>query len=103
MRNNNVYDAPSQYLRKKKKEKKSRCFNCGCLAVSPSDIGIVLVALDANIVTTKRTLDAQSFFTASATGSTVLAPDELITEIQIPKPRGGVRQNYLKFTLRSSI
>ena len=81
----------------------SRCFNCGCLAVSPSDIGIVLVALDANIVTTKRTLDAQSFFTASATGSTVLDADELVTEIQIPKPQDGVRQNYLKFTLRSPI
>jgi NADPH-dependent glutamate synthase beta subunit-like oxidoreductase len=81
----------------------SRCFNCGCLAVSPSDIGIVLVALDANIVTTKRTLDAQSFFTASATGSTVLDPDELVTEIQIPKPQDGVRQTYLKFTLRSPI
>jgi hypothetical protein len=81
----------------------SRCFNCGCLAVSPSDIGIALIALDANIVTTKRTVDTQSFFTASATGSTVLDPDELITEIQIPKPRDGVRQNYLKFTLRSPI
>jgi CO/xanthine dehydrogenase FAD-binding subunit len=81
----------------------SRCFNCGCLAVSPSDIGIVLVALDANIVTTKRTLDAQSFFTASATGSTVLDPDELIIEIQIPKPPNRARQNYLKFTLRRPI
>jgi hypothetical protein len=81
----------------------SRCFNCGCLAVSPSDIGIALVALDANIVTTKRTLEAQSFFTASATGSTVLDPDELVTEIQIPKPKEGSRQNYLKFTLRNPI
>jgi len=72
----------------------SRCFNCGCLAVSPSDIGIALVALDANIVTTKRTLAAQGFFTASATESTVLDPDELVTEIQIPKPRDGVRQSY---------
>ena len=81
----------------------SRCFNCGCLAVSPSDIGTALVALDANIVTTKRTLDARSFFTASATGSTVLNRDQLVTEIQIPKPRDGVRQNYLKFTLRTPI
>jgi NADPH-dependent glutamate synthase beta subunit-like oxidoreductase len=81
----------------------SRCFNCGCLAVSPSDIAIALIALDANIVTTKRTLDAQRFFTASATGSTVLDPDELVTEIQIPKPHAGVRQNYLKFTLRNPI
>jgi NADPH-dependent glutamate synthase beta subunit-like oxidoreductase/CO/xanthine dehydrogenase FAD-binding subunit len=81
----------------------SRCFNCGCLAVSPSDIGIALIALDATIVTTKRTVDAQSFFTASATGSTVLDPDELVTEIQIPKPQDGALQNYLKFTLRNPI
>ena len=81
----------------------NRCFNCGCLAVSPSDIGIALVALDAKIVTTKRTVHAQSFFTASATGSTVLDPDELVTEIRIPKPRDGARQSYLKFTLRKPI
>src|SRR4030042_4471320 len=81
----------------------SRCFNCGCLAVNPSDIGIALVALDAKIVTTRRTLDAQSFFTASATDSTVLDQDELVTEIQIPKPQDGVRQSYLKFTLRTPI
>jgi CO/xanthine dehydrogenase FAD-binding subunit len=85
------------------KTEASRCFNCGCLAVSPSDIAISLVALDANIVTTKRTLDAQSFFSASATGSTVLDQDELVTEIQIPKPRDGVRQSYLKFTLRTPV
>ena len=96
-----VEDTPSLGLSEIETEA-SRCFNCGCLAVSPSDIGIALVALDANIVTTKRTLDAQSFFTASATGSTVLDPDELVTEIQIPKPQDGVRQSYLKFTLENS-
>jgi xanthine dehydrogenase YagS FAD-binding subunit len=73
------------------------------LAVSPSDIAIALVALDATIVTTKRTLDAQHFFTASATASTALDLDELVTEIQIPKPKDGVRQSYLKFTLRTPI
>jgi NADPH-dependent glutamate synthase beta subunit-like oxidoreductase/CO/xanthine dehydrogenase FAD-binding subunit len=81
----------------------SRCFNCGCLAVNPSDIGIVLTALDANIITTKRTLDAQSFFTASATRSTLLDPDEVVKEIQIPKPQDGAQQKYLKFTLRTPI
>lgn len=81
----------------------NRCFNCGCLAVNPSDIGIVLMALDAKIVTTKRTLEAQSFFTASATGSTALDPDEVVIEIRIPKPQNGVLQNYLKFTLRKPI
>jgi NADPH-dependent glutamate synthase beta subunit-like oxidoreductase/CO/xanthine dehydrogenase FAD-binding subunit len=81
----------------------SRCFNCGCLAVNPSDIGIVLTALDANIVTTKRTVDAQTFFTASATQSTLLDPDEVVTEIQIPRPRDRAEQKYLKFTLRAPI
>jgi NADPH-dependent glutamate synthase beta subunit-like oxidoreductase/CO/xanthine dehydrogenase FAD-binding subunit len=80
-----------------------RCFNCGCLAVSPSDIGIALIALDANIVTTKRMVDAQSFFTANATASTVLDPDEMVTEIRIPKPSEGARQKYQKFTLRNPI
>jgi len=81
----------------------SRCFNCGCLAVNPSDIGIALTALEAKIVTTKRTVDAQSFFTASATRSTVLDPDEIVTEIQVPKPLDKARQTFLKFTLRKPI
>jgi NADPH-dependent glutamate synthase beta subunit-like oxidoreductase/CO/xanthine dehydrogenase FAD-binding subunit len=81
----------------------SRCFNCGCLAVNPSDIGIALTALDAKIVTSKRTVDADSFFTASATRSTLLDPDEVVKEIQIPKPQNGAQQKYLKFTLRTPI
>jgi len=80
-----------------------RCFNCGCVAVSPSDVAISLVALDAKIKTTKRTVTAQQFFNTSATESTILGPDELITEIQIPKPPVGARQNYLKFTLRKPV
>jgi hypothetical protein len=80
-----------------------RCFNCGCLAVGPSDVGVALVALDARIVTTKRTVAAQDFFSASATSSTVLDPDELIKEIQIPKPPEGALQRYEKFTLRKPI
>jgi len=81
----------------------SRCFNCGCLAVSPSDIGMVLLALDAKIVTTKRTLDAKSFFAANGSGSTVLDLDELVTEIQIPKPPQGTKQTFRKFRLRKAI
>lgn len=81
----------------------SRCFNCGCIAVSPSDLGIVLTALDAKIVTTKRTIDAQTFFAASATHSTLIEPDEMVKEIQIPRPRNGARQKYMKFSLRTPI
>ena len=80
-----------------------RCFNCGCVAVSPSDVGPALVALDAKIVTTKRIVEALEFFHASAIESTILSPDELVTEIQVPKPAEGTRQNYLKFTLRKPV
>jgi NADPH-dependent glutamate synthase beta subunit-like oxidoreductase/CO/xanthine dehydrogenase FAD-binding subunit len=102
VKNIEVEDASGLNLNEIEKEA-SRCFNCGCLAVSPSDIGIALTVLHAKIVTTKRTLEARNFFTASATGSTVLDPDELVTEIQIPKPPDGTRQNYLKFTLRKPV
>ena len=80
-----------------------RCVNCGCLAIGPSDLAIALVALDASIVTNKRTLGAQAFFSASATSSTVLEPDELIKEVQIPRPAKGTRQSYRKFTLRKPL
>ena len=80
-----------------------RCFNCGCVAVGPSDIGIALIALDASIVTTKRIVAAQDFFSTSATEATVLDPDELITEIRVPKLPEGTRQHYLKFTLREPV
>ena len=80
-----------------------RCFNCGCVAINPSDIGMALVALDAGIVTTKRVLRAEEFFSATATRSTILADDELITEIRVPKLASGSRQVYSKFTLRKPI
>jgi NADPH-dependent glutamate synthase beta subunit-like oxidoreductase len=81
----------------------ARCFNCGCIAVNPSDIGIALTCLEAKIVTVKRSIDAASFFVATATSSTVLEPDELIIEIVIPRPLAGTRQGYRKFALRNSV
>ncbi len=80
-----------------------RCFNCGCLAVGPSDVAIALVALDARIVTTKRNVSAEEFFSAGVNRSTLLEPDELIKEVQIPKPSAGVVQRYDKFTLRKPV
>jgi NADPH-dependent glutamate synthase beta subunit-like oxidoreductase len=81
----------------------SRCFNCGCLAVNPSDIAVALVALDATIVTSARTISAESFFRADAAKSTILDTDEIITGIMIPGPSGHFRQNYTKFTLRKPV
>lgn len=81
----------------------NRCFNCGCVAVNPSDIAPALIALDAKIKTTKRTVDAERFFTARLMKSTILHPDELVAEIQIPAPKPGSKQAFLKFRLRRSI
>jgi NADPH-dependent glutamate synthase beta subunit-like oxidoreductase/CO/xanthine dehydrogenase FAD-binding subunit len=95
-------DVPGFTLAEAERES-HRCFNCGCLAVVSSDVGVGLVALGATIVTTKRKVAAQDFFSASATCSTVLEPDELIKEIRVPKPLAGAQQRYDKFTLRKPI
>ncbi len=62
----------------------ARCFNCGCLAVSPSDIAPVLVALDATVRTTERAIKADDFFTKSPSVDQLLQKGELVKEIEIP-------------------
>jgi NADPH-dependent glutamate synthase beta subunit-like oxidoreductase/CO/xanthine dehydrogenase FAD-binding subunit len=80
-----------------------RCFNCGCVAVNPSDIGTALLALEGKIVTTKRNIEASDFFAPNATAPTVLDADEVIREILVPDAPDGARQQYVKFTLRKPI
>jgi xanthine dehydrogenase YagS FAD-binding subunit len=74
-----------------------------CAAVNPSDTAPALVALNAKIVTTKRTVDAEKFWEVGIPNSTVLAKDEIVKEIQIPAPAAGVKSAFLKFALRTSI
>ena len=81
----------------------NRCFNCGCVAVTPSDLAPVLVALDAQIKTTRRTLDAGQFFRARLAGSTALEAGELVEEVRVPLPAAGARQAFSKFRIRKSI
>lgn len=80
-----------------------RCANCGCVAVNASDLATTLIALDARVKTTYRTLAVEELFSAAENKTTVLAADELIEEIQIPTPQLGTKQNYLKFRVRNSI
>jgi NADPH-dependent glutamate synthase beta subunit-like oxidoreductase len=80
-----------------------RCVNCGCVAVSASDLAPALMALDAKIKTTKRTIDADDFFTAGLMKCTVLEESELVEEIEIPAPAKTNRQGYQKFRIRNSI
>jgi xanthine dehydrogenase YagS FAD-binding subunit len=75
-----------------------------CYAVCPSDTAIALTALDAKIKITRlkgnRIVQIKEFF---ITLGNVLELDEIVTEIQIPKPSGETKQNFLKLTLRNPI
>jgi xanthine dehydrogenase YagS FAD-binding subunit len=73
-----------------------------CVAVNPSDTAPALVALDATIVTSKREIAAEEFWTAdSGITSTVLEDDEIVTEIQVPAVTG--KSAFIKFALRTEI
>jgi xanthine dehydrogenase YagS FAD-binding subunit len=74
-----------------------------CLAVHPSDTAPALVALDASIVTNKRTIAAEEFWTVAIPGSTVLEADEIVTEIQVPTPASGAKSAFIKFAIRKTI
>jgi xanthine dehydrogenase YagS FAD-binding subunit len=74
-----------------------------CLAVNPSDTAPSLVALNAKIKTNQRLIDAENFWDMTVPGSTVLAKDEIVTEIQIPAPGAGVKSAFIKFAIRKSI
>jgi xanthine dehydrogenase YagS FAD-binding subunit len=74
-----------------------------CMSVNPSDIAPALIALNAKIKTTTRTIEAEKFWDVVVPGSTVLAAGEIVTEIQIPTPASGAKSAFLKFALRKSI
>ena len=73
------------------------------MAVNASDLATALIALDAQVKTTQRTLAAEDLFAAAESKTTVLAADELIEEIWVPAPPPGSRQRYLKFRIRNAI
>jgi NADPH-dependent glutamate synthase beta subunit-like oxidoreductase/CO/xanthine dehydrogenase FAD-binding subunit len=82
----------------------NRCFNCGCVAVSSSDIATVLLALNAKIKIAGsrgiRIIPIAEFYGSLGNG---LEADEIVTEIQIPKPLSKARQTFLKFTIRKPV
>lgn len=81
----------------------ARCFNCGCLAVNASDVANMLVAYDAIIETTKRTLSAQELFTKDTKVTKVLLPGELLVNFIIPHQPKGTVAAYNKYRTRKSI
>jgi len=75
-----------------------------CHAFCPSDMAVALIALDAKVKIVSqdgsKIIPLEEFYTAMGS---ILKPDEIITEIQVPHLRPSVRQRYLKFRIRKTI
>lgn len=79
-----------------------RCMNCGCYSVNASDISPVLILLDAQIVTTKKTVRAADFFTTRLKAADMLDADELVTAVRFRIPEGYTTA-YDKFRVREAV
>ena len=83
--------------------------NSTCASVHPSSTAVPLLAMDAQIEITskrgKRTVKMSEFYVPpekSVVNETVLQPDEIITEILVPKPERGTRSAYQKYGEKES-
>ena len=82
-----------------------------CIAVNPSDTAPALMALEARIITSRRTIEVDEFFSAAhGKQSTILEADEIVLEIVIPEtgPRHSghdfeVKSFFKKIAFRKSI
>ncbi len=71
-----------------------------CFQSFPSDTGVALCALNANIVTTQQTIAARDFWIVLGNK---LKSNEIIKEIQVPAPAAGTKQAFIKWADRHSI
>ena len=71
-----------------------------CFQSFPSDTGVALCALNANIVTTQQTIAARDFWVVLGNK---LKAGEIIKEIQVPAPAAGTKQAFVKYADRKSI
>jgi len=76
----------------------------GCVAVCPSDFATGLTALDGDIQTItprgERKIPISQFYTVFGH---ILEPDEIITNIHIPKTDPSAKHRYIKFRQRRAI
>jgi xanthine dehydrogenase YagS FAD-binding subunit len=75
----------------------------GCIAVHPSDTAPALIALNAEVKTSKRTVNVEHFFQVGVKKTTILEDDEIVQEIMIPAPPAFTKSAFLKFALREAI
>ena len=81
-----------------------------CPSVAPSSTAVALNALNASVELTsakgKRLVAVREFYIKPddkhPTMETVIAPDELLTAVLIPKPAAGTRSAYQKYGEKSS-
>ena len=75
-----------------------------CFAVCPSDTAVVLAALDGQVQIAgpegERLVNVMDFYHPLGNA---LAPDEIITEIRIPRPAAENRQVFIKHRVREAI
>lgn len=81
-------------------EEAKRCFNCGCLAVNPSDVAAVLVVMDAEIETTKRREKLETMLKESR--CRLVEEGEIVTAIHIPAAAKTYQIGYDKYRVRDS-
>ena len=76
----------------------------GCFAVCPSDTAVALAALDGQAQVAgpegERLVDVMEFYHPLGNA---LAPDEIITEVRIPRLPAGNRQVFIKHRVREAI
>lgn len=75
----------------------------GCVAVNVSDTAPALIVLNAEVVTSKRTIGIEDFFTANGAFSTDLDSDEIVTKIQVPTLGANAKSAFSKFAIRKAI
>ena len=75
-----------------------------CHSVCPSDMAPALLALQARVKIAsppgERVVPLEEFYMPLGN---ILEPDEIITEVQVPAPKPGTNQRYLKFRIRKAI
>ena len=78
-----------------------------CIAVNPGDTAPALVALDATVVTSRRRIPAEDFFSAEhGKQSTVLERDEIVLALELPAHTAatdGATSAFRKVAFRQSI
>lgn len=76
-----------------------------CYIVHPSDLAPALIALNATVTTTNRTLPLEEFFRLPAQRmdhETVLEEGEIVTSVKVPGSMGGWKSYYYKARERES-